>query len=383
MSHFQLPEWRQLSRDEQIEIVNLPTNRTYVVRGGPGTGKSILAIHRAAKLMDTEPDARVKLIVYNKPLQLHLSDALKAVGLSGNWATTCHSWIQQVSGIGVREANGLWGYDWDRVRLNLRSRMTGERLYDHLILDEAQDIPRPLLEILSELSANATIFVDDRQAINDEARQHGLVGLASIRAAFDPEKNAVFDLSRNFRNSQEILDAAHAIRPLASYEVPDRAIRRGESKPLLMRSGIEGIVKAISTHHVNNPADRIGVAVPDTSIRWKLRKALEEASVPVQTFERTAYGRVKDYDPCAEGATILTYNVIKGLEFDAMFLPFLDNPFFSNDDSETRRNMVYVAATRARTHLTFVHEGSMGAGWLDLALQKACNTGIIRQQSAH
>ena len=87
MSHFKLPEWQELSRDEQIPIINLPTDKTYFVRGGPGTGKSILAIHRVAKLRDLEPETSVKLLVYNKPLQLHLSDALKV--LSG-WIPAQH-----------------------------------------------------------------------------------------------------------------------------------------------------------------------------------------------------------------------------------------------------------------------------------------------------
>ena len=36
-----LPKWEELSKDEQIPIVNLPLEGNFVVIGGPGTGKTI------------------------------------------------------------------------------------------------------------------------------------------------------------------------------------------------------------------------------------------------------------------------------------------------------------------------------------------------------
>jgi len=36
-----LSNWEELSRSKQIPIINLPLNQTYIVTGGPGTGKTI------------------------------------------------------------------------------------------------------------------------------------------------------------------------------------------------------------------------------------------------------------------------------------------------------------------------------------------------------
>lgn len=45
-----LPAWNELSKDEQVPILNLPLDKNCVVLGPPGSGKTVLALHRAARL---------------------------------------------------------------------------------------------------------------------------------------------------------------------------------------------------------------------------------------------------------------------------------------------------------------------------------------------
>lgn len=379
MSNFTLPEWRELSRDEQIPIINLPTDRTYFVRGGPGTGKSILAIHRVARLRDLEPDTAVRLLVYNKALQLHLSDALAAAGLENTTAQTCHSWIWHMTRF--KPPANVWNYDWKRVREIIEGKAAGKKTIGHLIIDEAQDVPSPLLEILCSISQNATIFVDDKQAISTSAREYGLCQLAEIRSIFDQGPNRTFDLSRNFRNSQKILDAAHALRPPQSFEIPDNAIRQDGPRPILRPASIDQLVERIETYHANNPADRIAVAVPRGRDREVFRK-LSQSEVPAQ-FYSNKNANDGTYSASAQGATVLAHDVMKGLEFDAVFMPFLDHPNLHSeatpDEIETNQNLVYVVSTRARHFLEYSHEGDLPSSWLTTALNSACDAGYIRR----
>ncbi|MDZ7790370.1 MAG: DNA/RNA helicase domain-containing protein [Xanthomonadales bacterium] len=381
MSDFSLPEWRELSRDEQIPIINLPTDKTYFVRGGPGTGKSILAIHRVAKLRDPQPDTSVRLLVYNKALQLHLGHALNAAGLNMQMAQTCHSWIYRMTGF--TPPSNVWNYQWTRLREIVEKKAKGQKPIGHLIIDESQDVPA-LLEILAAHSENATIFVDDKQAISASAREHGLCQLAEIRPIFEQGPNRTFDLTRNFRNSQPILDAAHALRPPQAFEIPDNAIRKDGPKPVLRRAGLDGVVQRVETHHANNPADRIALAVPRRR-QWELFKKLSESEVPTQIYSND---NAKDgsYSAAAKGATVLAHDVMKGLEFDAVFMPFLETAeLHSESDTEvmeTNQNLVYVIATRARSYLEFSHSGDLPSSWLTTALDQACADGHIRRASA-
>lgn len=379
MSHFKLPEWRELSRDEQIPIINLPTDKTYFVRGGPGTGKSILAIHRVARLQDLEPDTTVRLLVYNKALQLHLRDALAAAGLENTTAQTCHSWIWHMTRF--RPPPNVWDYDWKMVREIIQHKTEGKKIIGHLIIDETQDVPRPLLEILCTISQNATIFVDDKQAISTSAREYGLCQIAEIRSIFDQGPNCTFDLSRNFRNSQKILNAAHALRPPQAYEIADNAIRQDGPKPVLRQAPIDELVSRIETYHANNPADRIAVAAPRGREREVFNK-LSQSEVPTQLYtnENANSG---NYRASAQGATVLTHDVMKGLEFDAVFMPFLEAPSLHSEASpqkvETNQNLVYVVSTRARTFLEYSHGSDLPPSWLTTALDAACEAGHIRR----
>ena len=379
MSHLKLPEWRELSRDEQIPIINLPTDKTYFVRGGPGTGKSILAIHRVARLRDLEPDTSVKLLVYNKALQLHLTDALSASGLEDTTAQTCHSWIWHMTRF--RPPPNVWDYDWKRVREIIQSKTGGKKIIGHLIIDESQDVPSPLLEILSAVSENATIFVDDKQAISTSARQYGLCQLAEIRSIFDQGPNRTFDLTRNFRNSQKILNAAHALRPPKDYEIADNAIRQDGPRPALRRASLAELVQRVETYHANSPADRIGVAVPRGRDREVFRKLLE-SEVPTQIYSNKN-ANDGTYSASAAGATVLAHDVMKGLEFDAVFMPFLEAPSLHSETTpeeiENNQNLVYVVSTRARNFLEYSHDGDLPSSWLTTALDAACEAGKIRR----
>jgi len=379
MSHFKLPDWRELSRDEQIPIINLPTDKTYFVSGGPGTGKSVLAIHRVARLRDLEPNSAVTFLVYNKALQLHLSDCLKAAGLNSRTVQTCHQWIWDQTKL--NKTGGLWNYNWERVQEIIEKNSGDKKTIDHLIIDEAQDVPEPLLRILHRQSRNATIFIDNKQAISTDARKFGLRQLAEIRAIFDAGTGCTFELTKNFRNTQPILDAALALHPLSYGELPPRTIRKDGPTPTLRQASLEEVVNRIETYHANNPADRIAVAVPQGRDRGAFAK-LSESEVPAQFYSNpnTRSGR---YSASAEGATVISHEMMKGLEFDAVFLPFLDDsslhPPGNEDRIQTMKNLIYVVCTRARSFLELSHESDLQRSWLTTALDEACDAGHIRR----
>ena len=373
MSHFELPEWRKLSRDEQMEIVNLPTDRTYIVVGEPGTGKKHLAIACVAKIRDTNPESTIRFLVYSKSSQLHLSGLLEAAELDNIHATMCHAWIW--SELGIRPSRGFWAFDWNLMRRVVARKWPNEgKPYDHLIIYEAQDIPKPLLEILHRLAKTATIFIDPRYPIHDEASEWGFASVAQIRSIFAPEGHRTFELTQNYRNTREILEAALVIQPLEEYETPKCAIRRG-AKPLLQELSPSATVTRIQAYFKCNPTQSIGILVPYHKKRDEIYELLEASGVPVQRYKIGRSG----YDPCAEGITVLTYNAVKGLEFDAVFMLHLEDEYFDAKDSDLRRNIVYVAATRARSYLALFHDGPIKAKWLRSVLAECVSQEKVDQ----
>lgn len=70
---FKLPNQADLTI-EQTEIINLPTNKNFVIQGGPGTGKTVMAIYRAGQM---PRNARVLVLVYNRPLCEFIKTGIK------------------------------------------------------------------------------------------------------------------------------------------------------------------------------------------------------------------------------------------------------------------------------------------------------------------
>jgi len=60
--------------DEQRQIYALGLDGHFVIKGPPGTGKSVMALHRAAKFVRS--NEKVLVLMYNKPLQIWTKSAL-------------------------------------------------------------------------------------------------------------------------------------------------------------------------------------------------------------------------------------------------------------------------------------------------------------------
>lgn len=62
-----------------------------------------------------------------------------------------------------------------------------------------------------------------------------------------------------------------------------------------------------------------------------------------------------------QGSIITSAHMVKGLEFDEVNLPEVDD---KNYHSEVDRNMLYVAVTRAMHRLTLTYSGAKHSLWI-------------------
>jgi len=54
--------------DRQWEITDLPINGRYLITGGPGAGKTVIALRRAEYIMKDNPGAKVATILFTNAL---------------------------------------------------------------------------------------------------------------------------------------------------------------------------------------------------------------------------------------------------------------------------------------------------------------------------
>jgi len=71
--------WRTFLHPEQRRYVEQNFNGAFRLSGGAGTGKTVVAIHRARRLARADPTSRVVLTTYNKTLAADLKAALKTL----------------------------------------------------------------------------------------------------------------------------------------------------------------------------------------------------------------------------------------------------------------------------------------------------------------
>lgn len=340
---------------EQTGLINLPTNRNWVIQGGPGTGKTVMAIMRAGQLSRSK---KVLYLVYNRNLSSFLEAAVKKY--TNCEVKTYHQWLGDFYRQTVRSPLpelAPFTPDWSQVEPNLSK--VGKK-YDHIIIDEAQDFPLELIRILKNISNNMTCFVDPNQEVVPETTSS--TDFIKILC-----EKAPYPLKYNFRNTAQIRDVIALFCVEGNPEDVKRGTSRGE-KPIIKKlPDYNEQLKYMADLCRQMPGQTIGIIVNNQSLNITyngLYKELE-GQVTVQMSKAGVHGVHKEIDFNKTGVQIVSYGTMKGLEFDAVILPRIEVINASNDH-RVDMNRMYVATSRARTmlFLTYFNQSKKNQ-WID------------------
>ena len=323
---------------EQAELLEgLADNRRLVVRGGAGTGKTLLAVAEARRL--AAGGARVLVLCFNRPLAAHLREQLADAADRVTAATFHDHCLAMLDEAGVAAPPAGDAGRWARLADDALAALPAtRRRFDAVLVDEAQDFEPEWWLLVEELLADRgasrlQLFLDDRQ--NLYGRQVQL-----------PFTEPVVRLRRNCRNT----------RPIAAYA--DAAIGVGDE------AGLRGLPEG--------PAPVVVEVADAGQEREAVRRALhelvhEQGLSPAQVVMLGAHKlgnssfadvrrlgnlTVRDADEPEAPNTIryATVHKYKGLEADAVLLVGIGEPSRVYD-AESWRRFVYVGASRARVVL--------------------------------
>ena len=216
---FELPRLVDLT-DDQLTILNASYDKNMIVSGAPGTGKSVLAIYRAADL--SKHNKRTLLLIYNKPLKLYISSAVNSLRISTE-VSTYHAWLFSVYRNILHEDAPQVDMNWDYGKVIEDFKQLG-MLYDNIIIDEAQDFPIEMIQALTYVGKSINCFMDVNQRIvsNRYTRYQDIANVLGIKR--------MYTLSENFRNTEEVYEFAK----LYNQNNNDITTTRNGEKPLFV-----------------------------------------------------------------------------------------------------------------------------------------------------
>jgi superfamily I DNA/RNA helicase len=236
--------------------------------------------------------------------------------------------------------------------------------FDHVLVDEAQDLAPVSLRLLASLArtpAGLFFAADAKQSIY--ARGAGWTS-ADPRLQF---KGRTAVLQRNYRSTAEIDAAAFAL--LAAE--PDEALAASASPntgplPVLLRrvprereaTWAAQFVRQMA-RHLRIQVHASAVLVPDKAAGVAVAAGMSEAGVAARFFE----GR--ELDLGAPQVKVLTFHAAKGLEFPSVVVCGLhpgsypvpeehDEPGAFDEALRHHRRLLYVACTRAMRGLLLI-----------------------------
>ena len=270
--------------------------------------------------------------------------------------------IQGIDGQDLSEGAALDLED-DTLLLRLSQRLRGPLtrgsssrepvLYEHILIDEAQDLsPVELAVVLGTVSPaeSVTLAGDVQQRL---LLDNGFSDFESALGGLNLKHVEVEPLKLSYRSTHEIIDFARAVLgPLASADAP-----------VATRSGAP--VELFRFGHTGNAVAFLGEALrelmndePNASIAIVTRfpEQADAYYAGLVRAEIPKLRRIADQDfPFKPGIDVTDVRQVKGLEFDYVVLVEVNEGSYPVDDEA--RHLLHIGATRAAHQLWVVAIG--------------------------
>ncbi len=365
---FNLPGIQDLSK-EQEDARALSKRGRHLIVGGPGTGKSVVALLRSRRHHEDKDD--YVFLVYNHLLNQASRHLFGSNLISKTWnswfASTFHQATKQnLPLLPARQGSQWQDTDWDQV-LDLIDGINVHKTPNYrpfMIIDEGQDMPPNFYLTLMSLGfENFYVVADQNQQIvsGQNSSRKQIADLLSIKDEEDDTE--VIELKENYRNSYP---AARLAREFYTGDPaappPDLPpIQRTAKKPILVEYGngctdsFESAVVTILKTADRDPSRLLGVIAPNNKIRKKYFDALSSAKVKLDNgrprIRTYATGDNSQLDFHEGGIMVINAQSCKGLEFDIVFLADIDQHYCNPSFQDEKKRLFYVMVARTRDNI--------------------------------
>jgi len=384
---FDLPQENNLTRIQRFALDN---SNSILVKGGPGSGKTVVTIFKFIEELQKE-NFNLRFFTYNRTLITSIKGLIRQRG---------DSLIDNFEGIENRlnslfETMHQWyGYTFNAILDNHNEDEIGSNFdlinpFSQIFLDESQDLKPAIIRNLHKIANKITCGADRAQNIRGN-----FIGFADeeikmiLTETFDNFYETPFTLDQNFRNTRRVFEFARAFVPnnpavqdLDLDNFQEEGVKPRIYDNLSKNEQLEKIWDIIQNYENRMIGILVHKKVEVESIRDFLRN--EKNFVDENSADEFSYYfngmPFNDQNNMANKLLtpfILTIESCKGLQFDELILPFFGivdwalttsrkNPpnwevQYNADDTIrmfATRNHYYVAGTRAKENITILCGG--------------------------
>ena len=316
--------------EDQIKVLMGTLDKSCIVTGCAGSGKSVLALIKAQRIQKERGD-NYQIIVFTKALCHYMNSGRRELGLRKQFT---YHWV--------------WKH-----RQNCPSS-------DYIIVDEIQDFEEEeIREFITATKKHFFFFGDTAQSIFE--------GLKNTIAVEDigyllprGERPKDFGLYRNYRLPIPVAKLVQYVgvdlQPFeeSTYKSPEM------TKPRILKySSLREQLIAIKDIIRKRDLSDVAILLPRGEMIMKAEEIFRELNLNIEL----RYNNKEDWQNSKDtlnfsttNPKLMTYHSAKGLQFETVFLPQIDNFY---DDGGTHRKSLYVAMTRTYRNLYVMYSGML------------------------
>lgn len=282
--------------DDQLNVMQATLDKSCIVSGCAGSGKSVLALIKAQRIQKEKGD-NYQIIVFTKSLCNYMNSGREALGLHNTFT-----------------------YEW-------QWRHGGKPKSDYIIVDEIQDFSQEeISDFINAAGKNFFFFGDTAQSIYNGMNGKITLPVDKILYAFPHQQSTTksFELYRNYRLPLPVAKMAQHIGKNLPPFVPTVYQSKEKQLPYLLQYNntnqvIEDIIKTIKDRNLTD----VGIFLPTNEDVEQVVNLFKEKKCDVE-YKYNKENKTNDtlnFDSTLP--KVMTYHSAKGLQFEAVFIPMI------------------------------------------------------------
>lgn len=314
--YFRLPVITDLTIEQQAV---LGETGAIAVTGGPGTGKSVVALWRHIQNYGMQRRKSL-LLTYTKSLESYLSSSATSENLNA----------------GANVDRTLW---WTTTE--------AKSGYSEIIIDEAQDVNTNIYEKIKRLTSLVSYSADDNQILYPKSS-------TSEKKLFQLfNSNKAYTLRENYRNTKQIVKFVKSM-------FPNSLISDGKMDGPVPKLICAGNIGGVQAKVIKDVLDTFYSTTHNIAILFPLKNHVDFWFTELTTsgYKCSKYTNNEEEVGVIENIHVTTFKSSKGLEFDTVIIPnFHQYKTFIDAFEVVEENDFYVVFTRARRNLILIDNG--------------------------